>query len=148
MSKHSLNQVAERYALNEKITVESKFKNKGKKPTKYDYPAAAVACVKKNNAISVKKPTTAINGDAGTPKDWDNKLLSRMNLLLGQLGKKSKLTKCSNDIGRCAEAHAANKVYKSWKTTKTHDLKFSAAIRPRTMLVLNYCDNCKKLFNL
>ncbi len=59
-------------------------------------------------------------------------------------------------IGHCAEQHAANELLfcERWDKSinkvlniKT-DVYFSIAIRPSTGEVFDYCENCKKLFNL
>jgi len=62
---------------------------------------------------------------------------------LGGLGVK---TACGNTIGRCAEFRAANELMLSNPRLKLEDIKFTAAVRPRSGLPVPRCDNCKNIF--
>ena len=52
-----------------------------------------------------------------------------------------------NFLGCCAEVHAANKLLFKAKYIDVEDIKFSDAIRPRTMQKIKTCKNCKTTFN-
>lgn len=62
---------------------------------------------------------------------------------LGGLGVK---TACGNTIGRCAEFRAANELMLANPRLKLEDIKFTAAVRPRSGLPVPRCDNCKNIF--
>lgn len=51
-------------------------------------------------------------------------------------------------IGSCAEQHAANAMFKYHKAKYMDDLCFSTALRPKTLEPVEYCNNCKKIFNI
>ncbi len=48
-------------------------------------------------------------------------------------------------IGYCAEQNVANRMLLD-QDASIDDIKFSVAIRPKTGEVVDYCDNCKTLF--
>lgn len=63
---------------------------------------------------------------------------------LEQLGTRAN---CGNKIGRCAEQHAANKLMSTRKKAiPLGNICFSKALRPRTLEVRDYCNNCKHVF--
>jgi filamentous hemagglutinin len=62
---------------------------------------------------------------------------------LGGLGVK---TACGNTLGRCAEFRAANELLLSNPGLKLSDIKFTAAVRPRTGEVVPRCENCTNIF--
>lgn len=73
--------------------------------------------------------------------------LRRAMRRLGTIGKPSKI--CKNVIGRCAEQHSCNNLGAKGRIASENDLKkihFSDTVRPRTMQVLEPCDNCKSIF--
>jgi len=145
MDKNVLNRDARSFAKQAKTDVERKFK--GTHPRKNDYPAAAVVCAGCRSKDGRDHLSKDVSGDPNIVK-WDNSLLSAINSKLGRLGEISKFTKCKNKVGRCAEPHAANKVFRNGYAKCLVDLMFSVAVRPRTGFDLPYCDNCKTLFNL
>lgn len=52
-----------------------------------------------------------------------------------------------NMLGRCAEQHAANEIYKKGSHCQLNQLQFSKAFRPRTGEEIAYCDNCQLIFS-
>lgn len=68
----------------------------------------------------------------------------------GDVGEISPITGCGYPIGNCAEQHAANRVMKELEANRLNrdvsQLSFTKAIRPRTMQIIAYCDNCVTLF--
>ena len=60
-------------------------------------------------------------------------------------GKRSKIGK-RYVIGNCAEQHAGNNYMNKFHENNIGNLYFMEAVRPRTMQVFPYCDNCKAIF--
>lgn len=115
-------------------------------PEYWDWPAVAVICsgggkkshdmsrsVKAPHVVEPLKSKILTLGDIGKPrviKKGKNKLYSK------------------NVLGRCAEQHAANGLYKKGIKTQIDKIDFSKAIRPRTNEPISYCDNCQLIFGL
>ncbi len=112
------------------------------KPHIKDYPAMAVTAEFSGN-----------KSEAHSCPGYRIKLDTRSyieTILGGKVGTKSHITKCKNPIGNCAEQHVSD--YLTRKTLKTlgtidyKKIKFSQAIRPRTMESHPKCENCELLF--
>lgn len=73
------------------------------------------------------------------------KLLSCLQTL-GKVGSASKFSGTGNIVGKCAEAKAANGLLSLDASSDINDIKFTAAIRPRTMEVISPCPNCVQIF--
>lgn len=106
-----------------------------------DYPGAAVVAANSQLTFSGRgrssKPQFMEYYD--TPK-LENKMKS-----LGKIG--SVRQACNNPIGACAEPHAAHRVLSHFGTQMSlNQVVFSTAYRPRTMEVVDYCQNCKDTF--
>lgn len=95
------------------------------------------------------------------PNSFRTPLREMLNTL-GSVGKKSKLTRSENPIGKCAEVCAVNTLlydcekcnrfpYRCcWHNPKYRicldDLTISEAFRPRTLEHIDRCENCTVLF--
>jgi hypothetical protein len=90
---------------------------------------------------------TAINCPYITEKqllaDLDSRLLIKLQIL-GPLAKRRN----KNYLGNCAEVHASNKVLKQNNRVQLNQIVFSLAYRPRTLQVIDYCQNCLDTFNI
>lgn len=107
----------------------------------YDLPAAAVTC--SNGRYRVCDYSRGVN-----EKHVREPLKSAIKAL-GTIGGHRLDGKCGNVLGRCAEQHAASTLQNQHhSTTDPKNLRFSKALRPRTMEVVDYCKNCKEIFNL
>lgn len=126
--------------------------------TKFDdereaYPAMAVACRKHGDWIIERdytgtsdcgNPSTVLVAKNTDAKNFCEKLSSALtNRTQSQIGKKT--ASCNNPVGHCAEPHAANKVMVR-TNCDVDDLEFSLAVRPRTLVAHDYCNNCKTVF--
>ena len=111
-----------------------------KKVWYWDLPAMAVICFDKNH----KNPQ---KGFAHKPSQngWHSFLKKKLEKNLGNIGDHPKIGK-HYIIGNCAEQHAGNIFMNKYSVKNTNELYFSKAVRPRTMEVHPYCDNCKKIF--
>lgn len=106
-----------------------KFKSNGR------YPAAVVGAEKSNiKRVSQSCPVC--------PSILVNSLRNRLGAL-GELYSKAN----GNMVGCCAEVNAANSVLTCRSYLKPNEIKFSKALRPRTMQVVPMCKNCQKTFN-
>lgn len=108
----------------------------------YDYPAVAVVA-------SDSKLTYSGRGRSGAIRSsncyHDVPGLEKKLKSLGKIGKTRDA--CKNAIGACAEPHAAQKVMRHFgKKISLGGIVFSAAYRPRTMEVVEYCKNCTDTF--
>lgn len=72
-------------------------------------------------------------------------LYNRINKRLGRIGAFTQNVK--HPIGYCAEQNVANRLLLDCDDN-IDDIQFSVAIRPRTGEVVDYCGNCKALFNV
>lgn len=114
-------------------------KDKKTKVWYWDLPAMAAICHDKVN-------TQVAKGYAHNPKGtkW-HAFLKRKLLKLGNIGKGSHIGK-GYIIGNCAEQHAGNNYMNKYHENDISKLHFTEAVRPRTMEVFPYCDNCKAIF--
>lgn len=136
---HELDKKVKTFSKRVAKDVEKGFNKLGKKPTKWDYPAMVSACCydKEFVAVDESKPPRS--------SSFHSTLYKRLTSL-GEIGKKSTKTKCDNIIGQCAEVHAANKLLKRHKCKRLKDIRFSVAMRPRTLEKFPPCENCKATF--
>lgn len=108
----------------------------------YDYPAVAVVAADSRLSFSGRGRSDKVYSSKEyheTPK------LEKKMKSLGIIGKKR--TVCDNVLGACAEPHAARKVLSHFGPhMNLSQLVFSKALRPRTMEVIEYCQNCKDTF--
>lgn len=70
-----------------------------------------------------------------------------MERLLGHIGDNSRLEPHHYIVGNCAEQHAGNKYMHKYHEVNTDNLYFTESVRPRTMEVMQPCENCKTMFN-
>lgn len=124
---------------------------KGKNKEKEDYPAMAVACKRKNyNDIQFGYSNSRNKIFKDKSPQLFRKLLREKILSIPSKYKSDFLTKpsdlCRNPPGNCAEPHAADKVLRKTKCHDLSELEFSVPVRPRTMEVYAYCENCKFVF--
>lgn len=122
-----------------KAQIEVLRKDKDKQVWYWDLPAMATICHDKRNIHSAK-------GYAHNPKGtkWHS-FLKRELLRLGNIDKGSHIGK-GYIIGNCAEQHAGNNYMNKYHENDIHKLHFTEAVRPRTMQVFPYCENCKVIF--
>lgn len=107
----------------------------------YDLPAAAVTCSNGKHRVS--------DYSRGVDETHVREPLKSAIEALGRIGKYRDDRSCHNALGHCAEQHAASTLQNQHhSTTDPKRLGFSKAIRPRTMEVIDYCKNCKDIFNL
>lgn len=77
------------------------------------------------------------------PHDINQELVDTVNdAKIGDIGKLGEGT--NNIVGACAEFHAANKLLN--RGSKIANIRFTAAVRPRTGQELPPCDNCEAMF--
>lgn len=105
----------------------------------WDLPAMAVIC---HNEQHTKFAKGYSHKPQGTK--W-NSILKRELKKLGKIGQKSNIGK-KYIIGNCAEQHAGNNYMNQMHVNKLDDLYFTEAVRPRTMEIFPYCENCKRVF--
>ena len=107
-----------------------------------DWPAAVSSCCFEGREIyhDISKVPTNVKFDKRIYKQFNN---------LGGI-KEGHVKGCNNQLGRCAEQRAANKLLKEnhqkFKRRNIKDINFSTAYRPRTMGVVPMCENCKFIF--
>jgi hypothetical protein len=75
--------------------------------------------------------------------ELDYRLLTKLKILGTLAWKRNK-----NYLGNCAEVHASNKVLKQNNIVQLDQIVFSLAYRPRTLQVIDYCQNCLDTFNI
>lgn len=130
----------------------------GKLFGKYYYPAMIATCCDKDEKLK-----SSAFSDKGTVNEY--KLTGMLDEMAndfnnGQLiiDRETFKEKSLNiyPIGQCAEQHAANELLFCERWDKSinkvlnikKDVYFSIAVRPSTGEVFDYCENCKKLFDL
>lgn len=93
-----------------------------------------------------KRDVHFAKGYAHNPKGtkWHS-FLKRKLLALGNIGKGSHIGQ-RYIIGNCAEQHAGNNYMNKYHENDVSKLHFTDAVRPRTMQVFPYCENCKTIF--
>ena len=116
------------------------------KPSQWKWNYPATACISSDSyGYGVSKNYSRDVRDTSYNSKLANHL--KFTLHVTHLGECSPLTKCKNGVGRCAEPHAANKTINK-TLCSINDIIFSLALRPRTLQIIPYCDNCKLTFNL
>lgn len=105
----------------------------------WDLPAMATICHDKTRNKFAKGYAHRPNGT-----NWHS-FLKREMQKLGDISKRSKIGK-RYVIGNCAEQHAGNNYMNKFHENNIGNLYFMEAVRPRTMQVFPYCDNCKAIF--
>ncbi|MCZ8285895.1 MAG: hypothetical protein O9353_10625, partial [Bacteroidia bacterium] len=76
------------------------------------------------------------------PDPLSPKLKKLLELSCGKVGTRVN----GNIVGCCAEQRASNRLINSYRTVPIKRIKFSEAIRPRTMQKIAMCQNCKSTF--
>ena len=105
----------------------------------WDLPAMATVCHDFQRTHFAK-------GYAHHPKGTRWHYLLKQELeKLGNIGDRSRIGK-RYVIGNCAEQHAGNNYMNRFHENNIHHLYFTEAVRPRTMEIFPYCDNCKAVF--
>ena len=137
MNKEQLNRAAYNKAGQIRNRVVSR--TSGRIPRIKDYPAAVASCsVIGHNVHKEDYSRSCINYQYHQP------VLGALRDL-GKIGGHSPF--CHNLIGNCAEPHAANQLLKELHFIPSiESFVFGDTIRPRTMQVLPYCNNCKQTF--
>jgi hypothetical protein len=75
-------------------------------------------------------------------------LLNRLKYL-GRIGERSKsgfIKGRRNFVGKCAEIKASYALHKAGKITDLKKIEFTNAYRPRTLQIMERCNNCKFIF--
>lgn len=134
------------YALFTKRKVEGDFAIKGKKSGISAYPTVASACY-----LPIMWPMLAFDYCGQHHKIFSSIFMRHVqNILDATPYDKSDVTGCKNRVGNCAEQHVADYVLATpmfvHNNCAISDLKFSYAIRPRTLLRMDPCSNCSALF--
>ncbi|MFC0780867.1 hypothetical protein [Flavobacterium sp. HJSW_4] len=111
-----------------------------------EYHRSFIAC-----AIGAKYKNVGTFGTTvGHISNFNNYLpLYRMLLKLGEIGKKSSLKEKNgrrNTVGRCAEVKASYSLFNKDKSTNFSQIEFTNAYRPRTLQIIERCNNCKSVF--
>lgn len=109
------------------------------KPIVKDYPSVVVGCHNRNCHLLFIETTQSRKNYNQTP------ILKTALNAIGNIGERNGC--CKNVIGACAEPKAAFEVIFNCHC-HIKDLKFSKAIRPRTRQIVEYCQNCKRVFRL
>lgn len=99
-----------------------------------EYPAAVVAAIFNRSWF--------IDETGFPPPPIAIQLKRRLETRLGTIGD----LRNGNRIGKCAEVGAANKILRTRPTVGADRLKFTKAIRPRTMQKVPMCQNCIDTF--
>lgn len=137
-----INNRARAEARKTKKDVEETFKKLRRIPGKRDYPACVCSC-------SASGQSMIFTGQSGQMRrnETHSSLESEFKSKLGGLaGDKSKIITCDNRIGHCAEQHAANTTLKRTSCMNVLQIKFSLVYRPRTLQIIESCDNCTSIF--
>lgn len=107
----------------------------------HDLPAAAVTCSNGSHKAS--------DYSRGVKAEHVKEPLRSETENLGNIGDRRADGSCNNILGRCAEQHAASTLQnRRHSTAPPARLQFSKAFRPRTLEIVEYCKNCKDIFNL
>ena len=116
-------------------------KKKSYRTEYYDLPAAAVTCSNgSHKASDYSRDMFAAHVEQPLRSEIEK---------LGRIGERRKDGSCNNTLGRCAEQHAASTLQnRRHSTAPPARLQFSKAFRPRTLEIVEYCKNCKDIFNL
>lgn len=115
-------------------------------PENWDWPAMAVVC---SGGGKKSRDTSGGVKENHVVQPLKSKIQS-----LGKIGEKRRIKKgkkiiySENVLGRCAEQHAANGLYKKGVKTKLDKIDFSKSLRPRTKEPIGYCENCQLIFGL
>ncbi|MFD1015718.1 hypothetical protein [Winogradskyella rapida] len=99
-----------------------------------EYPAAVVA--------AIFNLSWFIDETGFPPPPIAIQLKRRLETRLGTIGN----LRNGNRIGKCAEVGAANKILRTRPTVGADRMKFTQAIRPRTMQKVPMCQNCIDTF--
>lgn len=108
----------------------------------WDYPACATVC---HDGAYQRTARGYAHKPQGTK--WVDVLRRKMERLLGHIGDNSRLEPHHYIVGNCAEQHAGNKYMHKYHEVNTDNLYFTESVRPRTMEVMQPCENCKTMFN-
>lgn len=135
-----LNLDAWAYGFHRKIQIEINAFRKGKRLVLDDYEACvSTGCyVDDTNLICLDQ-----SGILSSKNCCEKFLLVCDNVFDARPPKTTSKYKCGNLIGHCAEQHVINSLMTS--LNKDSDMKISAAVRPRTMLFMDNCENCKAI---
>lgn len=114
-------------------------KGKNTKVRFWDYPAATVICY---YTTARTRQYRAFSHDSKGTK-WHSVLLHKMKRL-GCIGMATNVSK--NKLGNCAEQHAGNGLMNKQGINNLNTLYFTETVRPRTMQIIPYCQNCKQIF--
>ena len=115
-----------------------------KKNVIWDYPAVAITSYDNNGQYVCSNYSRAAFATS-----FNTLLISKLNCIDPR--KKIGDVRYKNKIGHCAEPHAANQTMNAFRKKNGTDLPldlvyFSLALRPRTMGVIENCQNCKDTF--
>ena len=115
-----------------------------KKNVIWDYPAVAITSSDNNGQYVCSNYSRA-----AYVTSFNTLLTNKLNSI--DSTKKIGDVRNKNIIGHCAEPHAANQTMNTFRKKRGHDLSlnlvyFSLALRPRTMGIIDTCQNCKDTF--
>lgn len=132
------------YSLSIKLKREKEFLANGRLPGTKDYPVCVAGCCDKKNVnlIALNYVPTKNKNDV----QYNERMI---DLFIEKLGKMpysiSTETNCNFPIGNCAEQRVVNDLISHHAEI---EIRISKAIRPRTMVFVQPCENCKRLFDL
>ena len=121
---------------------------KGQKGNRKQYPAVSVGAeLFCNRAIGHQH-------DYSQPQDFHPLVLCELNRRLGELNRYGvHYPRCKNRVGHCAENYAASSVLGHYDPNNQcdadilRDIKFTKGFQPRTWKNIDWCDNCRTMFD-
>lgn len=131
------------YGLKKKFYVELEYWFDSRRLKPRHYPACVSACNIEDNYHCI---AVDYSGKHTGPDNFHPSLMHRFeNELKAVPYNKSSKTTVKHKVGNCAEQNVANDMLIAYNCSPDY-LNFSFALRPRTMTVMDPCDNCKKIF--
>lgn len=133
------------YALKKKFYVELKYWYDYGRLKPRHYVACASACNLGYNFQSIAVDYSGKHiGATGFHPDLMALFKKELNAVPYNKSPETETT-VKHKVGNCAEQNAANDIM-THTNCQPEDLNFSFALRPRTMTIMDPCDNCKKIF--
>ena len=131
-------------ALNQKVQV---FIEKEKRSILKRAKKDAILVVAASSASIIDQNSYIGTNGKAKESDYDCRLIKRIkSRFTGKtIGDKTPLEPWP--LGQCAEQHAANTVLINNAAAIIDDIQFSDAIKFKTGLIRNYCNNCKSIFD-
>ena len=121
----------------------------GRKGNRRRYPAVSVG------AEYCGSSSIGHHHDYSSPEDFHPTILKALLARLGKLNDVSKKNpQCTNKVGHCAENYAASGVLNKCEEKSSvvfpdslSDVLFTKAFQPRTWKSIDWCDNCRTMFD-